>query len=147
MPAMLSSMHVLRPILSDKGAQAVVTIKLSAETATERRVAVVGSSSDNRCTEYMTMLLIPVSCWASITAITAMTAGRCSGCSTAPKIPTDALAAFGSDVGCVPGDASNSVSSSSATCQLDTRLHNSLIPISCSLESIFQDLTSSSMSK
>ena len=76
MPAMLRSMQVLRPILSDKGAQRVVMIRLRAETATVRRAAEVGRRAVRKLTEYMTMLLIPVSCWASITAMTAMMAGR-----------------------------------------------------------------------
>ena len=69
-------MQVLRPILSDKGAQSVVMKRFRADMATVRRAAVVGRSVDSRLTEYMMMLLIPVNCWANMTAMTAMMAGR-----------------------------------------------------------------------
>ena len=108
-------MQGLRPILSDRGAQTVVMMTLRAETATVRRAAVVGRSSERRLTEYIMMLLMPVSCWASITAMTAMTAGRYWGSRKAPRIPMEAFAAFGLEVGWVPAEASRSVSSSSAT--------------------------------
>ena len=61
-PAILRRMQVLRPILSDRGAQRVVINRLSPETATVRRAAEVGRRDERRLTEYMIMLFIPVSC-------------------------------------------------------------------------------------
>ncbi len=75
-PAMLRRRQVLRPILSESGAQRVVTTTFRAETATVRRAAVVGRMDERRPTLYMTMLFIPVSCCAVITTTTAMIAGR-----------------------------------------------------------------------
>ncbi|KAI4241283.1 MAG: hypothetical protein L6R42_011317 [Xanthoria sp. 1 TBL-2021] len=76
MPAILSRIHVFRPILSDKGAHTAVTTTLSADTATMSREAVVGRREDSNDTEYITILLIPVSCCVNITATTAIMAGR-----------------------------------------------------------------------
>ena len=61
-PAMLKRMHVLRPILSERGAQTVVRTRFKAETAIVKMAAFVGNIVDSRLTEYITMLLIPVSC-------------------------------------------------------------------------------------
>ena len=76
MPAMLSNRQVLRPSLSERGAQVRVMMTLTAETITVRREAVAGSKEPRRETEYMTMEFMPVSCWVVITATTAMIAGR-----------------------------------------------------------------------
>ena len=75
-PAILRRIQVLRPILSDKGAQRVVMIRFNADTAIVSRAAFVGNSEDSKLTEYMTILLIPVSCCATMTETTAMMAGR-----------------------------------------------------------------------
>ena len=55
MPAMLDMMHVLRPMFSGRGAQRAVKTRFRTQTATARR-------ADRRLTEYITMLLMPVSC-------------------------------------------------------------------------------------
>ena len=75
-PAMDIRRQVFRPILSERGAHAVVMMTLRAETQTVRRAAVVGRREERRETEYMTMELMPVSCWVVITATTAIMAGR-----------------------------------------------------------------------
>lgn len=79
MPAMLSNKQVLRPSLSDRGAQRTVMTRFNADTATVRRAAAVGSKAERRLTEYIMMLLMPVSCWVAITTMTAITAGRYVG--------------------------------------------------------------------
>ena len=86
-PAMDIRRQVFRPILSERGAHAVVMRTLRAETQTVRRAAVVGRREERRETEYMTMEFMPVSCWVVITATTAMIAGRYWGDRRAAKMP------------------------------------------------------------
>ena len=69
------------------------------DTETVRRAAVVGSKAERRFTEYITMLLIPVSCCVTITTRTAITAGRYLGWTMTLKMPMEVEAALGVWVG------------------------------------------------
>lgn len=90
-PAMLSKMHVLRPSLSDNGAQTTVIIRLRQETSTVRRAAVVGRMVERSETLYMTILLMPVNCCVSIIAMTDIIAGLYTGSNNAPSMVTGSL--------------------------------------------------------
>lgn len=78
-PVMLRRRQVLRPMRSGRGVQRVEIMTLRALTATVMRAAAVGRSAERMLTEYMTMLLIPVNCWASMIIMTANMAGRYVG--------------------------------------------------------------------
>lgn len=75
-PAILRRRQVLRPILSARGEQRVVTKTLRTEKAMVRGPAPVGRRVERSETEYMITEFMPVNCWAAMTATTAMMAGR-----------------------------------------------------------------------
>ena len=90
-PAMERRRQVLRPNRSGSGAQAMVTTRLTAPTATVMRPAAVGRMDERMETEYMTTLLTPQSCWASMTPMTATMALLWSGWAMTLNMPMGSI--------------------------------------------------------
>lgn len=63
-PVMESKRQRIRPSLSARGAQDVVMMMLTAATATLRIAELAARREERSDTPYMTMLLMPVNCWA-----------------------------------------------------------------------------------
>lgn len=75
-PEMERRRHDLRPILSARGAQAMVVKRLMREMRMVRAEEDMDTTPFRRETEYIITLFMPQSCWANIIPRTAMIAGR-----------------------------------------------------------------------
>jgi hypothetical protein len=74
-PEMEMSRHAFLPILSARGAHAMVVIRFTIEIMIVRREDDIGRTPDRRETEYIMILFIPQNCWANIIPTTATIAG------------------------------------------------------------------------
>lgn len=113
-PVILRRRQVLRPMRSGRGVQRIEIMTFKALTATVTRAAPVGRSAESMLTEYMTILLIPVSCCAIITMMTAKIAGRYVGLIKAANIPTETDDDFGFGAGRESGDSARRDTSSAS---------------------------------
>ena len=88
MPAMERRRQALRPILSARGAHAMVVMRLTKDIPMVRRDDLIGRRPSRRETEYIMIELTPQNCWANMIPMTAMIAGRYKGLRITPKNPT-----------------------------------------------------------